>query len=326
MMDETSKTKPIYGGSYKIETEILTQGLEEIKIDEFKELGEKFKENMEQLDLMISLPITICTIERAKLSLLPLELRAEIRRRIRQAKSGKKEGREEYLKDKQAIWKTEYEPRMHEIVSEAMGKGEEIFGALLKEDFIYQPYQALLYAGIVWTWCSFEVLMKDLWEAALNMGGKQIRKNILGSITRSPRAQSDRFMQGKYLSLDYLAKFDYNLSSSLGRALSYKFDFSSPYGIKEAYLCTFPRSVTIKEALQNKALVELEARRSVIVHRAGVLDNEFCNKTGTKRREIGKKLELSSEDVYQFGNAVIDIGLKIMKAVSSIISRSKGKV
>ncbi len=325
MSDETSKSKSIYGGSYKIKTEVLTRGLEGIKINEFKELGNRFKENMELLDYMISLPAIILAIERAKFNLVVVHIRAALRSGVRSIKEAKQEQRNKFLEEVKRIWEADYAPKAKELISEALDDGEKSFSEMLRSDIVYEPYRSLLYAGIVWTWCSFEVLMKDLWEAALNMRGKHTRKSTLRGISRLASIQSDSLIQGKYISLDYLAKYDYNLSNSLGTALVYKFDFTSPYGIKEAYLCAFPRSVAIRETLENKVLIELEARRNVIVHRAGILDAVFCDKTGTNRKEISNKLELSSEDVYEFGDAVIDIGLRVIKAVSSIISGRKAK-
>ncbi len=53
----------------------------------------------------------------------------------------------------------------------------------------------------------------------------------------------------------------------------------------------------IKEALENKGLIQLEARRSLIVHRAGVIDATFCKKTEINQKEIGTYLNLSDEEV-----------------------------
>lgn len=326
MSHDKGERESIYAGSYKIQTEVLTQWLEEIGLDELKELGERFKENMVQLDFMVSLPAIICAIESIRMDHLVLEIKARVKSRALKLEEANQEKRDKYREELKRIWKAEYEPKLGELVSKALDIGEDDFRKLLRYDIVYEPYRSLLYAGIVWTWCSFELLTKELWEAALNTRGKYVRKNILQGIGKSPRIQSDSPILGKYISLDYLAKYDYDLSNSLGTALSYKFDFTSCHGIKEAYSYAFPRSTTISEALDRNILIQLEVRRNVIVHKAGILDAAFCDKTCTDRKEIGSKLKVRSEDIYEFGNAVIDTGLCLMKAVSLIISRRKAEI
>jgi len=85
-------------------------------------------------------------------------------------------------------------------------------------------------------------------------------------------------------------------------------------------LCLFPKSTVIKEALENEGLIQLEARRSLIVHRAGVIDSAFCKKTGISEKEIGTYLHLSDEEVFEYGNVTIDVVSKTIKAVSAILS------
>ncbi len=85
----------------------------------------------------------------------------------------------------------------------------------------------------------------------------------------------------------------------------------------------FPKSTNIRDALDNKRIIELEATRSVIVHNAGIVDEEFCKKMNTSKSEVGKRLQLSSRELSDYGNSTIDIGLRVMTAVSSIVSYVK---
>jgi hypothetical protein len=191
---------------------------------------------------------------------------------------------------------------------------------MLEKAAIYKSYRSLLYSGIVFIWSSFEVFAKDLWETALNMAGKRVKTHALQNIDKIEDTNKYSGIKGKYISLDYLRQYNYNIKNKLGNILVNKFDFTSPYGIKEAYLYAFPKSTAIREAINSEGLVQLEARRSVIVHRAGIIDSPFCKKTGVDQKKIGTNLELSNEEVIDYGNITIDVALKMIKAITSILS------
>jgi len=105
--------------------------------------------------------------------------------------------------------------------------------------------------------------------------------------------------------------------------LSCKFDFTSVNGIREAYLCAFPKSANIRDALENKGIIGLEAIRNVVVHNAGIVDETFCKKVNASKSEIGERLQLNSHRLFNYGNSSIDVGLRIMTAVSSSLSYAK---
>jgi hypothetical protein len=317
--------EPIYDSKYLLETSPLAKGLKKVKIKEFKLLGEKFHDNLDSVSNMIVLPHTLLAIEHVKRSLVPHELEAALIARVKMIASQANEDDEHeyYSKVREEVFESKVLPNMETMIDEAMEGGEKTFLSLLgyERDKVQKPYQALLYSSIVWVWCSFEVLMKELWEVALNLGGKYTSKNVIKNLPEVD-GSGDVFRR-KSININYLAKYDYDLSNRLGSALSYKFDFTSLSGIKGAYTRAFPKSANISDALSNKQILELEAARNVIVHNAGVIDEEYCKKTDTNEGEVGKNLELNSRKVCEYGNSTADTGLRIMIAVSSIVSYAK---
>ena len=137
-------------------------------------------------------------------------------------KRANEEDLEEYADN---IWKTKYEPKMDEIMDKAIKEEGESFSKLLESAYLYEPYRSLLYAGIVFTWCSFEVCMKDLWETALNIGNKLVMKTTLRNIVNIDKINNFYGIQGKYINLEYLAQYNYNVSDKLGSILVNKFVF-----------------------------------------------------------------------------------------------------
>jgi hypothetical protein len=230
---------------------------------------------------------------------------------------------EQYQKAFDDLVESQFKPNITKIAEEALESSKQTFVGLLKDPNValWQTYEALLYSSVVWAWCSYELLMKELWEFAVNTNGKFISKNLLKNL--SDLDGLDYIHRGKYISLDYLARYDFDLSNKLGSALLYKFDFTSPNGIKEAYSRAFPRSVAIKNALDNRHIIELEAARNVIVHNAGIIDEDYCRKTNIDKSEISKRLKINSRKVVELCNSISESVLPMMVAISSIISQTK---
>lgn len=325
MNTDSNIEEPMYNGKCSLETSTLDKGLKKVKVKGIKLLGKRFYNNLESVSSMIALPHLLLSLEQAKSSLIPHEIVAAVKAKIAMVAShaNDEDEHEYYFKARKEMFESEIKPQREKMVDKAVEDGENIFLGLLNDNWgnLQKTYQALLYSGIVWIWCSFEVLMKELWELALNLGGKYTSKNVIKDLHETD-GLGDVF-QGKSISLDYLAKYDYDLSNQLGSALSCKFVFTSLSGIRVAYTRAFPKSASIRGALNNDKILALEAARNVIVHNAGVIDEEYCDKTGTSKAEVGKELELNSRKVFEYGNSTIDTGLSIMIAVSSIVSYAK---
>jgi len=317
--------EPMYDSKCSLETSPLDKGLKKVKVKGIKLLGKRFYDNLDAVSDMIMLPHLLLSLEQAKSSLIPHEIVAAVKAKVamRVSHANENDAHEYYFKARKEIFESEVEPQRGKMVDKAVEGAEKTFLDLLNDNWgnLQQTYQALLYSSIVWIWCSFEVLMKELWELSLNLGGRYTSKNVIKNLPETD-GLGDVF-QGKSISLDYLARYDYDLSNQLGSALSCKFDFTSVSGIRVAYMRAFPKSSSIRDALDNKEILELEAARNVIVHNAGVIDEEYCEKTNTNIAEVGKNLELNSRKVCEYGNSTADMGLNIMIAVSSIVSYAK---
>lgn len=326
-MTEKREEEQTYKKGYGLNIDTFEQETNKIEVKELRELCRRFHENMHTLYTMLLLPYVLCTDEflgHNKL-LLTLEARLASKTTNKWGEEMSEEDKNRYIEEKKRIWETKYKPKEEQLFYEAYRKGEEKFSFMLKNLDIYNSYRSLLYSGVVFIWCSFEIFMKDLWETALNIAGKRVKKMALGNIGKIENNDSYSGIRGKFVSLDYLGQYNFNISNKLGSILVNKFDFTSPYGIKEAFVCLFPKSTAIKGALEDEGLKQLEARRSVIVHRAGIVDSSFCKKTGVDQKKIGANLQLSEKGVLDYGNVTIDIALKMIKAVSSILSGSKKK-
>jgi hypothetical protein len=306
----------IYDGKDALSINALSAGLKKVRIKGIKQLGINFRDNLKLVENMVMLPLVLLSLEHYQRALVPYEVVAAVKSRIQ--KKSFSEARKE-------VFESDVLPKRRATINEAIDSAEKEFLDLLQGNWgeLRNTYEALLFSGSVWIWCSFEILTKELWELALNCGGSYTSKNVVSKLSNLEHRGSIDLLRGRYISLDYLARHGYNISDKLGSALSCKFDFTSVNGIKEAYLCAFPKSANIKDALEDKGIVGLEATRNVVVHNAGVVDEAFCKKLNASKSAIGKRLQLNSHKLFYYGNSSIDVGLRVMTAVSSILSYAK---
>jgi len=287
-----------------------------IKLKQIKQLGANFRDNLKLVESMVFLPHLLLALEEHKRSLVPYEIQAAIKSRLQKM---------EFSEARKEVFESDVLPEINSKIYESIDRAEKTFSAMLQDNSggLRGTYETLLFSAAVWIWCIFEILTKELWEVSLNYAGSYLSKNVLSKLSNLERRGKIDLLRGRYISLDYLAKHGYNISNKLGTALSSKFDFTSPNGINEAYSATFPKSANIRDALQNKGIIALEATRNVVVHNAGVVDEDYCNKMNVNKSQIGERLQLDTRKLYDYANSSIDAVLRLMTAASSILLYTK---
>lgn len=301
----------LYGKGH-IDTAILSKSLARVRRRGIRQSVERFRASLRLVNEMLLLPTRLLTLLHFERTVVFYDTKARILATLSEG-----DFQEQYQKELDKLIESQFLPEKDRVLKGAVDGGKHMFEDMLErnEAGLRDTYETLLYSGTVWIWCSFEVLMRELWEYALNKGGKHLGGAVVSKLpTHGPMGHKIR---SKYISLDYLAYYDYDLSKNLGTALLSKFDFGSCRGIREAYTCAFPRSKSIKGALSASELDNLEAARSVIVHNGGIIDSEFCRRTQTSEANIGRRLSLSDSDLSQYGNAVIAATAAVVTAIST---------
>jgi hypothetical protein len=174
--------------------------------------------------------------------------------------------------------------------------------------------EAIFAAQVVFVWTAFETLVGDLWVAAVdalpfplatltgaqnridNAFGKRLRESGAAvDVPPPPKPESestpdddDRLCQdaNKGVSLGIVHKLTrgtFNMSGAMGRLLAAteRVQFTSLDNIRGAYSLAFSEKLKgastskIDAALSHPALNALSAVRNVIVHRAGVVDEDY---------------------------------------------------
>ena len=195
--------------------------------------------------------------------------------------------------------------------------------------------EALLTAHLTGTWTAFETMCGDLWEAALNAhpeglahlnGSPSRRKNVYAKDRSSDRPQQT---QPKMVSLDLIASHGFSVQNRMGTILRERFAFNKLSGIREAYCRAFDkRSSRIDSALGDTSLDTLSAVRNLLVHQAGMPDQEYLNQQGRLKLPTaltpGLPIFLDGEIVVNMIEPVIGFGKNLLNAVEDWINhRSK---
>jgi hypothetical protein len=177
----------------------------------------------------------------------------------------------------------------------------------LKSPEVNSASSELILQGAVLTWSALEVLSRDVFESFLNS-----KPAAALDLMKDPVAKQR--LQSKF-SLDELALFDFNLSSSVGSLLASQQDFSDVRTIRAVLIPMLPAKPAIPATLGDERLWLLCQERHLIVHRRAVVDARYLEATGEKRK-AGERLSISPDALDEQLKAVVAAGEALLSSVA----------
>lgn len=159
--------------------------------------------------------------------------------------------------------------------------------------------------GIVLMWSAFEVLSRDLFIMLLNANPGWTNRLLDQQTTRK------RFAVDK-LDWHTLSAHSFDLSSSMGILLSQKADLDDIQTIRETYAALFPDTAELNQRLSDERLWFLFQKRNLIVHRRGLVDQHYLDRTGDQI-PLGQQLSVSPADIESFLNAALAAGEALIR-------------
>jgi len=168
----------------------------------------------------------------------------------------------------------------------------------------------------------------DLWESALNVHPDGLSE-LKGKRKRLLRADDHDFDEVaesvKKIPIQQIHRHRFDLRNRMGTALRGLQRFDRLGGIREAYaLAFFKKSEEVDEALKDQAFDWLSAVRNLIVHRAGIVDQTYKEKsqylTMLPKAEIGSPILLDGARVTALMMATIVCARKLLVAVDNWVS------
>lgn len=166
----------------------------------------------------------------------------------------------------------------------------------------------LLLQGIVLTWSALETLSRDVFELVLNSDPQKAL-----AVLQEPSAKQR--LQSKF-TLEELASFGFNVSTSLGSLLSSQQDFSDIRTIKAALMPLLGSDPALATALGDPKLWMLCQQRHLIVHRRGIVDERYLAATGESRQR-GTRLTATPSLVKSYFEAVQTAGTALLMAAKT---------
>ncbi len=187
-------------------------------------------------------------------------------------------------------------------------------------------FEGVLTSSIVGTWTAIEALAGDLWEAALNA-----EPEILSKLKGPGRREKGKNQPDKQLDLDYIYRYHYSLRNVMGTILRKRFAFTLLDGIIEAYEAAFSKDeAEVLAVIKDRALFRLSRVRNVIVHRGGLVDEEFHHKMKKEARfsglQIGEAITIDGEATNELIGPAVRCGVRLIEAVDQWLASHPGKV
>jgi hypothetical protein len=219
---------------------------------------------------------------------------------------------------------TNLHPPLGELLSRGQSEGvtkdllraysQEVVRLVSNTDNGQLALRVLLTSTVSGAWTAFECLATDTWVAALNARPARLAQKVMDTQGAEEGAEG---LMGKQIPVGLLAKHGFDLRGCMGHLLKPKFDPTSLPKIKRAYTVAFGNGGDLTRFFDAPELAMLEASRHLIVHRAGVVDEEFEKKAAKWgiNHTVGVLLPLDGKQVCRLANAAIDAGCKLLSFV-----------
>ena len=126
----------------------------------------------------------------------------------------------------------------------------------------------------------------------------------------------------KGFSVDLLAAHGFDLSERMGTILSTSQDMSDIGTVRDVFNELFPDASDLQRTLAIDDLYLLNKRRSLLVHRRGIIDQTYLDETSDKAL-IGTELRITPDYLAHCLILVRDSGNKLLEAMSAQFARNQ---
>ena len=158
----------------------------------------------------------------------------------------------------------------------------------------------LLRQGVVLTWGTLEVLVRDVFVTLLNENPSFVTDLMQNEKTR-------RRFESKSIPLDQLAQRGFNISTAMGEIIAENHDIGDLPLIKDVFRVLVPSPAILHDLLNANELWRLNQQRHLIVHRRGIVDQVYLDKTGD-RIQRGSELLIHPDELKSHLRLVRDVG------------------
>ena len=169
----------------------------------------------------------------------------------------------------------------------------------------------LLLQGAVSLWSALEMFVRDEIILLLNQ-----RPELAGQLLSDASAKT-KFDVPK-LSIENLMIRGFDLSKQMGQILFEERDLSNLVTLKAACNAIFD-SAQLREKLGSPILWRLNQDRHLIVHRRGIVDDEYRKKASSTLKS-GDQLSIKPDEFIGYARVVSQVGAAFLKSLSETIA------
>lgn len=163
--------------------------------------------------------------------------------------------------------------------------------------------------GVVLVWSAVEVFARDTFVYLLNRRPR-LAEQLLAEQANRKRFSTDR------VDWQTLAAYEYNLSQNLGTFLISKADLTNVPAIRDTYGALFPLATELAKTLADRRLWDLCQKRNLIVHKRGIVDQQYLSSTGDSL-PIGADLWIAPREVEDLLSVALQFGTEVVKEVAN---------
>jgi hypothetical protein len=164
----------------------------------------------------------------------------------------------------------------------------------------------LLRQGVILTWGSFEVFVRDFFIIHVNSSPELGRELVESDKTK-------HLFQLKNVPFTVLAEYGFSVQSRLGELLAGQYDLDSIPSMKAVFSVLFPTSAALRTALDDRPLWVLAQRRNLIVHRRGLVDSQYLDATG-EIQAAGSELSVLPDEVECYMRSCCEVVRQLLLA------------
>jgi len=177
--------------------------------------------------------------------------------------------------------------------------------ASLRSTEIKATVEELLRQATVSIWSSFEVFSGDIAIELVNIAPHRALSLFQSEKTR-------RHLGGKgSISLEVLAACDFDLSGKVGNLIWESRRLDALNVIRDIFSVLAAENSTLQKKLSCDDMWILNQRRHLIVHRRGIVDQEYLNQTSEKL-QLGSRLCPRSEEVETYLGTIRDVATGLL--------------
>lgn len=301
-------------GSIALATDDARDAAASVSSAALKPIVDAYAKNIDTVLTLISMPLALLGIGIMTTNRIALMPQAIVNTRYHTEPEPSEETQRAMDNELERLLEEAYggtEPKFSDPIEQASEK----WASMMQDEKILRAAYGIQDAAISLAWTALESLAIDLWESALNANPTKFGQPVFSTL---PSSSADG-MSSRQISIGLLARHGFDLREKLGTVLAPKFDFTGVRGIRSAYSSAFGDISEIEEHFDSEKLLELEASRHLIVHRASIVDQIYLSRTNNNNT-IGERITFDGESLSTLLNSSIELSICIMQFVDKQIS------